>query len=675
MIAPLVQLDVDTVVNMIELPPQADLGDLAFPCFVLAKTLKKAPQVLATEIAAQVAENLPAQFAKIIAVGPYINAFIDTARYTGAVLTDAIVGNKTISDRARATKILLEYMSGNPNKPLHVGHARNVCIGDTLRRSFSAAGYDIQTSHYGDDSGVNVGYNIVGHLFYDILLDPGMNAHGEPKKFDHYCGEVYLKMRGMDEDPEFKDRLSKTLHAIEHNSDPAIMKLHKDYVKQCTIEQLRTCWRVGAGFNIINWETDILHLDLFAEALGILKDRGHVVFVDDAFITNGWEKFADAKWCWVIDLSSLPAFAKEEKQYAILVKSDGVATYVAKDIAFAMWKLGYLQKQFHFFNFVQQPDVDGNNVGGIAHGSHPIYSTTSDETIGENIAFGDYNQAITIIDNRQIPAQTVVRSWLELLGLLGKNDVWQEKEYTPLGYGVVYLTPNTLLKAWFTLTDEEKSMTRLPFASRKWWTVTMDDMLDALHARAYEESQKRNTDADSAVLHDTAENIAISAFRFFLTKTDILKDITFDIDEVLDMEGETGAYVLYTNARIKAVIQKALTEDTTIDATMFDGQWADTHNLVSWYAALLTHPLEAQLVKKIDELDGVVAQVIDELAPHLLNRYLISVCQLFNSYYNDVHIGKSEHDVKVARLYLLKIFGKTLEKAMWLLGMKPVERM
>lgn len=100
----------------------------------------------------------------------------------------------------------------------------------------------------------------------------------------------------------------------------------------------------------------------------------------------------------------------------------------------------------------------------------------------------------------------------------------------------------------------------------------MDDMLDALHARAYEESQKRNTDADSTVLHDTAENIAISAFRFFLTKTDILKDITFDIDEVLDMEGETGAYVLYTNARIKAVIQKALTEDTTIDATIFDGQ-------------------------------------------------------------------------------------------------------
>lgn len=54
----------------------------------------------------------------------------------------------------------------------------------------------MQTSHYGDDSGVNVGYNIVGHLFYDVPLEAPMSAdHPEGVKFDHYCGEVYLKMR------------------------------------------------------------------------------------------------------------------------------------------------------------------------------------------------------------------------------------------------------------------------------------------------------------------------------------------------------------------------------------------------------------------------------------------------------------------------------------------------
>lgn len=66
----------------------------------------------------------------------------------------------------------------------------------------------------------------------------------ENKKFDHYCGDIYLQMRGKDEDPVFKEELSRTLHAIETNSDPAITKLHKEYVKKCTIEQLRSCRRV-----------------------------------------------------------------------------------------------------------------------------------------------------------------------------------------------------------------------------------------------------------------------------------------------------------------------------------------------------------------------------------------------------------------------------------------------
>lgn len=81
-------------------------------------------------------------------------------------------------------------------------------------------------------------------------------------------------------------------------------------------------------------------------------------------------------------------------------------------------------------------------------------------------------------------------------------------------------------------------------------------MLDLLRNRAYEETKKRNEDKNETRLSDVAERIAITCFRFFLTKTDISKDITFDIDEVLDMEGETGAYVLYTNARIKAVLMK-----------------------------------------------------------------------------------------------------------------------
>lgn len=629
MLAPLVQLPVEEIVVMIEMPPNPEMWDLAFPCFTLAKTLKKAPPILAIDIVAQLEKVSNISFSKIHAVGPYVNVFVNMQEYVKEVLQVDLDRDISLSSIWHNSKVLLEYMSGNPNKPLHVGHARNVCIGDTLRRTYLAAWYTIETSHYGDDSGVNVWYNIVGHLYYWLPLE-------SEKKFDHYCGDVYLQMRAKDDDPEFKEKLSQTLHAVEHDSDPAITKLHKEYVKKCTIEQLKSCWRVGASFTMINWETDILHLNLFAEAIEILKQKWHVVFAE------AW----DAKGCWIIDLSSLPLYQKEEKQYAILVKSDWVATYVAKDIAFAMWKLGYLKKDFFFHEFVQQPQW------------WVVYSTTSNQSLAQDVHFSGYNNAITIIDNRQIPAQTVVKSSLELLGLLTP-----EKQYTPLGYGVVYLTPNTLVKWWFELSEEEKSMARLPFASRKWRTVTMDSMLDLLHVRAYEETQKRNPDASEDQLQQTAENIAISSFRFFLTKTDIMKDITFDIDEVLDMEWETWAYVLYTNARIKAVLAKS--KETGLQ---------DSLTLETDFG-LLTHPLEIQLVKKIDELSHVIDDVLQGLAPHLLNRYLISASQLFNSYYNEVNVNKSADNEKQARVHLLQIFGATLEKAMWLLGMKPVDRM
>ena len=398
-------MSAEDITPLIELPPESAMGDLAFPCFSLAKKMQKAPAAISSELASELSSD---SFSEIKALGPYVNAFLRKADFVKNVLG----GADKATDAPHTEKVLLEYMSGNPNKPLHVGHARNVCLGDTIRRIFIHEGYDITCSDYGDDSGVNVGYNMVGHLYYNIPLET-------EKKFDHYCGEIYLKMRQYDEDPEFKERLSKTLLSIEKGDDPAVLKLHDEYVKKCTIEQLKTCWRLGASFDMINRETDILHLNLFEEAIEKLKKNGHVKY----------ETEGDAKGCWIIDLSSLPEYAKEEKQYQILVKSDGVATYVAKDIAFAMRKLGFLQKNFHFYAMTEQPQ------GGT------VYSTTSDAQKDEKKNFGNYNLAITIIDNRQLPPQNVVRSSLQLMNLLSA-----EKEYKPLGYGVLYLTPKTLLQ-------------------------------------------------------------------------------------------------------------------------------------------------------------------------------------------------------------------------------------
>lgn len=133
-----------------------------------------------------------------------------------------------------------------------------------------------------------------------------------------------------------------------------------------------------------------------------------------------------------------------------MVKSDGVATYIAKDIAFALWKLGYLNKNFGYEESWQDP-----------RGIH-MYTTTADSTQGQTHTFGNYDTAITVIDYRQIPPQEIVKS---ALTLIGHNQ--QAKKYLPLGYGVVYLTPQTLLNLKYTLSEDEQKEKKLPFSSRK----------------------------------------------------------------------------------------------------------------------------------------------------------------------------------------------------------------
>lgn len=519
---------------------------------------------------------------------------------------------------------MIEYMSANPNKPLHIWQARNVCVGDSMRRIYEYLKYDVTSCDYGDDSGVNVGYNIVGHLYYDIPVTT-------TKKFDHYCGEIYSQMRKLEEDPIFIKRLSETLLKIEEDTDPEIKLLHQKYTQDCTEQQMVSCRRMGAYFDLVVWETHILHLKFFAQAMDILKEKWFVKYSDDG----------DAKGCRILDLSSLPEYAKEEKQYQIMIKSDGLATYVAKDIAFAMWKLGYLSKDFGYDQSWQDPR-------GIK-----MYTTTANPQQWQNHGFGNYDIAITVIDYRQIPPQEIVRSALKLFG---HNQ--EEKQYLPLGYGVVYLTPQTLLKLKYTLSDEEQKEKRLPFASRKWRTVTIDEMLDMLHTKAYSETKERNPEKDDTRLHTVAEAMAISALRFFLIRGDVTKDIVFDLDEAMDMQGETWAYILYTGARIQSIIDSAWTLDTSkVDYS------------------LLQEEEEFSLIKKISTLDEVVQKAKEDLAPHYIAKYCFDLTQLVNSYYAHTKILIDDEATKKARIALLKKIRDTLQTWMDLIWMKFLERM
>lgn len=282
-----------------------------------------------------------------------------------------------------------------------------------------------------------------------------------------------------------------------------------------------------------------------------------------------------------------------------------------------------------------------------------MYTTTSDVGQWKNHTFWNYDTAITVIDYRQIPPQQIVGAALKL--------IWhnaEEKQYLPLGYGVVYLTPKTLLKLKYTLSEEEQKEKKLPFASRKWRTVTIDEMLDMLHKKAYFETKERNAEKDDKRLDHVAEALAVSALRFFLIRGDVTKDIVFDLDEAMDMQGETWTYILYTWARIQSIV---------------DSVWVIKKEKIDY--TLLQEEEEFWLIKKISAYDDIVRKAKKDLAPHYIAKYCFDIAQLVNSYYAHTKIVVDDENIKIARTVLLQKVLETLQKAMNLIGMVFVERM
>jgi len=160
---------------VLERPPQIEMGEAASPvCFELAKRLKKAPRVIAQEIAN--AFGKVEGIAKVeVAGGGYLNAYFDRGVFWGDLArggrqglkpSSAAVGNVATAGATHQPggKIIVEHTSINPNKAAHIGHVRNAVLGDTMARTLRAAGHDVQVQNYIDNTGVQVADVVIGFL-------------------------------------------------------------------------------------------------------------------------------------------------------------------------------------------------------------------------------------------------------------------------------------------------------------------------------------------------------------------------------------------------------------------------------------------------------------------------------------------------------------------------------
>ena len=211
--------------SMLTVPPQAEMGDFAFPCFIFAKEVKKAPQQIASDLAKTLAarSKRPSYLEKVEAQGPYLNFFIKPSALAGHVI-------ETIQERGdsyglvavknkNAKTIVLEYPSPNTNKPLHLGHVGNILLGSSLARLFKACGHTVYRVNLNNDRGIHICKSMLAYQKFGH----GETPNKKSRKSDHFVGDYYvLFAQKAKNDPHLEEEAQEILVKWEAGDPKAL---------------------------------------------------------------------------------------------------------------------------------------------------------------------------------------------------------------------------------------------------------------------------------------------------------------------------------------------------------------------------------------------------------------------------------------------------------------------
>jgi arginyl-tRNA synthetase len=604
---------------VLEYPPNRELGDLGTPtAFELARRLRKAPRAIAQEIAGAFG-TLEGITRVAAAPNGYLNFFLERRDF----LLDRL-GPPAVPVRS-AAKAIVEHTAINPNKAAHIGHLRNSALGDTLVRVLRFRGIPVEVQNYIDDTGVQVADVIVGFRVLEAKTLEQIRETADSTRFDYYCWDLYARVtEWYGEDKERLKHRADTLHDIEHGGSEAadIGAFIADRVVRC---HLKTMARMNVDYDLLTWEGDILRLKFWAQAFDVLKASGAVYLQKEGRLAG----------CWVMAIedgegnpkSQIPNSHEEaeEEREKVIVRSNGVVTYVGKDIAYQFWKLGLLGRDFEYRIFVDGPDG-------------PLWATCSAHGEKDHPPFGGAAYVYNVIDVRQSYLQKLLKQALVAAG----HPEGAERSHH-FSYEMVALSHATARELGFAPAPDSEDARR-PFvevSGRKGLGVKADDLLDTLMKNAAREVATRNAELSEAERDRIGAMIGIAAVRYFLIKFSRGKIIAFDLEEALSFEGESGPYVQYAVVRANNIFQKVQQRDRLDEAALLA-------SLRDVSAAELTgehgsHDLWS-LVLEASRLDEIVEQVVKTLEFSVLAKYAFSLAQAFNAFYHRWQILNEERD-------------------------------
>ena len=643
------------LVIAIEYPPNRTLGDLGTPvAFDLARRLRKAPRVIAQELAAGLGP-IPGIARVEAAPNGYLNVFLDRSAF---LLSRLGLAGELPAPPAHTEKTIVEHTAINPNKAAHIGHLRNSALGDTLVRVLTFRGNPVEVQNYIDDTGVQVADVVVGFRELEQLTLDDARRIAQTTRFDYYCWDLYARVTEWY--GEDKDRLkvrAATLHDLEHGAEPtaSLAAFIADTVVRA---HLKTMARLNIDYQLLTWEGDILRLKFWARAFEVLKQTGAVYLQTEGRHAG----------CWVMKIDDEPGDPEntetatedteaEAEREKVIVRSNGTVVYVGKDMAYQFWKSGLLGQDFLYRKFATRMTGD------------TLWATTSDPSsaAADHPTFGAAAATYNVIDVRQAYLQKLLKQALAAVG-----HPQEAERLTHFSYEMVALSHATAKELGFA-PDPDSEDAKRPFvevSGRRGLGVKADDLIDRVIDKALVEVDRRQSELPAAERRQIAEQIASAAVRYFLIKYSRTKVIAFDIDEALSFEGESGPYVQYAVVRASNIFNKLQERLGLSEAAMLSALTQDPPDAINTDDELWALVLEAS------RLDDVVEQVVRSLEFAVLAKFGFGLAQLFNAFYHRSQILNEEReDVRRWRAAAVAYYRQQLTRVLDLMGVAVPPRM
>lgn len=559
-------------------------------------------------------------------INGFLNANVNLSNYGELTLNSALELGPSYgkSPDVKPLNIVVEHTSANPLHPLHIGHCRNMVIGDSLVRLLRFMGHNVSARFYLDDTGIQVMYLALGYRVVKDLVKRRIEGGLKP---DHVMWIIYsvtnaiaevqritkllegkseeeyrelIKERDewvgviadwLSRDKELVDSLVNSLSSIDVNAEVARMaKAYEDgdpEVKALVREAVaivikgfeETFSKFNVKFDQYDWESEVSVYNGLAKRviMDLLKVApNYVEFKDGVYVLRA-DKAAAELNLW--DELRLPRFIPP----ATLNRSDGTTLYLTRDVAYAIWCLTNCR-----------PDL-----------------------------------VIRVIAVEQTHPQAQLRIMLKLLGYDASRIIHYAYEMVNLG-------------------DAKMS-------SRRGQAITVDGLLEDAIKRVKAIALSRG----GSNVDEIARSVAVGAIRYYFTMVSPSKQIVFDWGKVLDMNQNSGPFIQYTYVRAHSILSKA-------NMDIEPGQFKVPGSLSQE---------EANLLLMVGEFPETLLKVSEDLKLENLVSFINRLALEFNAFYEKYPVINAEPGVREFRLALVKAIKVVLENSMNILGIPILTRM